>query len=69
MTVEERAEQKRMGRPPGKDYPIARTILLTEDDLATLQGIAEAWSCPVTETVRRLIRDEGKRLKRRLKQG
>jgi hypothetical protein len=52
------------GRPPGKDYPIARTMLLTEADLETLQRLASAWECSNAEVVRRLIRAEGKRLDR-----
>jgi hypothetical protein len=52
------------GRPPGKDYPKARTLLLTEEDMATLQRLAEAWSCSGAEVVRRLIRAEGQRLER-----
>lgn len=52
------------GRPPGKDYPIARTMLLAESDLATLQRIAATRNAAVTETVRQLIREEGRRLDR-----
>jgi hypothetical protein len=53
------------GRPPGKDYPVRRNMLLTTDDEALLLRVADAWGCSTTEAVRRLIRAEGKRLQRR----
>jgi hypothetical protein len=52
------------GRPPGKNYPIRRNMLLTEQDEATLIRLAAAWACSTTEAVRRLIREAGKRLDR-----
>lgn len=57
--------EKRMGRPPGVNYPVARTMLLTEADLATLREVAAHWRCSNAEAVRRLIRAAGKRLPRR----
>ncbi len=56
---------KRMGRPPGINYPVARTMLLTEDDLAVLVRIAVAWKCSKAEAVRRMIRAEDKKRERR----
>lgn len=56
--------EKRMGRPPGINYPVARTMLLTDEDFATLQRLAAAWSCSNVEAVRRMIREEGRNLDR-----
>ena len=55
--------KRKTGRPPGKDYPVSRTMLLTKEDLVALQGLASAWGCSATEAVRRLIRREAKRLR------
>jgi hypothetical protein len=50
--------QRKMGRPPGKEYPIQRTMLLTEEDFATLQQLADVWGVSVAEAVRRSIRSQ-----------
>jgi hypothetical protein len=47
-----------MGRPPGKEYPIQRTMLLTEEDFAALQRLADVWGVSVAEAVRRSIRSQ-----------
>jgi hypothetical protein len=51
------------GRPPGKDFPVRRNVLLTEEDLATLERLASAWDVSTTEVVRRVLRAEGERLR------
>jgi hypothetical protein len=53
--------RKQTGRPPGRPrgetYTVARTMLLTPADLASLQRIAATWGCSNAEAVRRLIRE------------
>jgi hypothetical protein len=59
------ATKRGPGRPAGKDYPAARTLLLTHEDNALLAELARGWRCSAAEVVRRLIRAEAKRLRRR----
>jgi len=59
------ATKRRPGRPAGKDYPAARTVLLTYEDHELLAELARWWRCSAAEVVRRLIRAEAKRLRRR----
>jgi hypothetical protein len=49
----------------GPIYPAARTVLPTHADNELLAELAHRWQCSAAEVVRRLIRAEAKRLRRR----
>jgi hypothetical protein len=53
---------KSRGRPPGKEYPATRTLLLTSDDDLALNELARTWGCSAAAAVRRLIREKAKDL-------
>ena len=55
--------KRKPGRPPGKEFPAARTLLLTDEDNEALNALADKWECSAAEVVRRLIRREAKRLR------
>jgi hypothetical protein len=46
---------KRMGRPPGRDYPIAKQIRLGTDDAERLALLTRAWECSESAAIRRAI--------------
>jgi plasmid stabilization system protein ParE len=48
----------RRGRPAGKEFPAARTLLLTNEDNDALDGLARTWGCSAAAAVRRLIREK-----------
>jgi hypothetical protein len=50
-------QEAKRGRPPGKEFSTARTLLLTPDDDVSLNALAELWGCSAAAAVRRLIRE------------
>jgi hypothetical protein len=55
-------QPKRRGRPAGKDFPAARTLLLTREDDVVLNDLARSWGCSAAAAVRRLIREKATEL-------
>lgn len=51
-------EKRDRGRPRGKTYLKAKTLLLTEEDFVLLEKLAQKWGCSGAAAVRRLIRAE-----------
>src|SRR5438270_1747858 len=45
------------GRPEGKDFTKARTLLLSPEDDQALSAMALSWGCSVAAAMRRLIRE------------
>jgi hypothetical protein len=50
-------EKQPRGRPKGKTFLKAKTLLLTDEDWAKLNGLAGRWGCSGAAAVRRLIRE------------
>jgi hypothetical protein len=54
--------KRKRGRPPGKDFGAARTLLLTTEDNDLLNELARLWGCSAAAAVRRLIREKAAEL-------
>lgn len=52
---------RRAGRPPGRDYQIRRTLKMRAADDRTARALAQRWDCPVSEAIRRAVRDAARR--------
>jgi hypothetical protein len=55
-------QPKSRGRPAGKEFPAARTLLLTSEDDVVLNDLARTWGCSAAAAVRRLIREKATEL-------
>lgn len=49
------------GRPPGRDFEVAKTLRFAPQDAELLRALSNLWGCSEAAAVRRLIREEAAR--------
>jgi hypothetical protein len=49
------------GRPPGKDYEVAKSVRLGADEERLLKALSDLYSCSEAAVIRRAIKEMAKR--------
>jgi|SRR5579862_5289021 len=56
-------QQRERGRPEGKEFTKARTLLLSPEEDQALRQMAQGWGCSAAAAMRRLIRERAHELR------
>ena len=56
-------QEKRRGRPPGKEAAHMKTFRLRDEDERRLKAIVAVWGCSEVAAIRRLLLDAARREK------